>query len=685
MYPPPEAILKTINVARLPSFPPALARLMEVLDNPAASWHDLAEVIGADTGLAARVLAAAGAVAHGRNQRVVELEAALMLLGRDAVHAIAISASIYHVFRHFPHDAAFDLARYWRHCLRCASICRGLAKTTGYRSPEEAYLAGLTHDVGQLLLASGLAESYTRLHASVADERALSGVELEHLGTTHCDIGAWVVERWRLDSFMADAARYHHASAQRIAAAHPLIRIVALAESLSATGPTDAVADDAMLLLGLATAELEAVVAEANGNVERIARSFGLSREAAAPLPAPQPRAGVDAEIARRVGDATLLACARSSLAAGTRRDERLAAARQSLTLLFGVRKAVFLLADDRGEVLVGERLAGDRGLVGEIIVPLRAPCTLTECLRQDVLLVGGAAAAGVEALPVADAGLLHALEEAAFIAVPLTDGGRARGVMILGGSFGEVNALQTSAPLLKSFAGCIAREVVKATATETTPGRVVAHEANNALAIIRNYAFSLRQRLARAEPDVVADLDLVGAEINRVAALVRGFVEPGPGAESGPTELNDLVRVLLPLWERSLFAGTGIRVETRLDPAALMAAADRNRLTQVLLNLAKNAAEAMPDGGVFSLATYGGINRDGAPCVAIEVADSGPGVQPELLDRLFAPVPTGKNGDHSGLGLAICRDLVRQLDGTISCRSSRKAGACFEILLPRA
>lgn len=675
---PSNAILETIDLSRLPTFPRALARLMEILDREAASWRELAEVIGIDSGLAARVLAAAGSVARRRAQAVVELEPALMLLGRDAVHTLAISASIYHVFNQFSRDSRFDLAGYWRHCLRCAAICRGLALATAYRSPEEAYLAGLTHDIGQLLLSSGLGERYTRLCADVADERSLPGVELEHLGTTHGDVGAWVIERWQLDSFIADAVRYHHASALRLASAHPLIRIVALAEALSTSGMT--VADEAMLVFGLRAAEIEQILAAAQGTVDRVCESLGVAAEA-------EP-AGVDAEIARRVGEAALVACARSAVDAGGDRDAQLAAARQSLTLVFGVRKAIFLLAADGGEALTGVRLAGDSGLVGEVTVPLASSdCAVTECLRQNRALVGGAAVSGIEVLPVADATLLRVLDEAAFLAQPLVLAGRVAGVLLIGGSFGEITALARRASPLKLFAEAVAQALrrERAPAGAAAKARMIAHEANNPLAIIKNYTVALRQRLAQDNPALLADLDIVNEEIDRVATIIRRFGEPAPLEDRRSCQANELIGSLLPLWERTLLAPLGIRVETRLGPGLPAVAADRSRLTQVLLNLVKNAVEAMPGGGVLAIATHDRINRDGAACVAIEIADSGPGIPAALLDRLFAPVVSDKNGEHAGLGLAICRDLLRELAGSISCRSGEKGGACFEILLPKA
>ena len=170
------------------------------------------------------------------------------------------------------------------------------------------------------------------------------------------------------------------------------------------------------------------------------------------------------------------------------------------------------------------------------------------------------------------------------------------------------------------------------------------------------------------------------------MARIIRQLAETDPAVAAGQTtDLNVLITTLLPLWERTLFAPNGIRVESHLQAQPARVAADPNSVKQVLLNLVKNAAEAMPAGGVFAITTSSGINRDGVASVAVQIADSGSGIPPEIVARLFSPVETGKAGEHSGLGLSICREILKGLNGSISCRNGERGGACFEILLPQA
>ena len=104
----------------------------------------------------------------------------------------------------------------------------------------------------------------------------------------------------------------------------------------------------------------------------------------------------------------------------------------------------------------------------------------------------------------------------------------------------------------------------------------------------------------------------------------------------------------------------------------------DAPRLKQVLVNLLLNAGRRSRNGRVSLSAKVDG------EWLAFEVVDSGPGLPTDVLDHLFQPVVSNKGAAHQGIGLAIVRQLVRELDGLINCRSSSQ-GTCFQILIPHS
>ena len=102
----------------------------------------------------------------------------------------------------------------------------------------------------------------------------------------------------------------------------------------------------------------------------------------------------------------------------------------------------------------------------------------------------------------------------------------------------------------------------------------------------------------------------------------------------------------------------------------------------QILVNLVKNAIEAIRPPGEIQIVNNGHVNKDGDLYVELCVSDNGPGIPPEILSQLFQPVRSTKGNGHQGLGLSIVHGLIKKHQGLITCRSSNK-GTQFEILLP--
>jgi signal transduction histidine kinase len=108
---------------------------------------------------------------------------------------------------------------------------------------------------------------------------------------------------------------------------------------------------------------------------------------------------------------------------------------------------------------------------------------------------------------------------------------------------------------------------------------------------------------------------------------------------------------------------------------------ADADQLREVLLNLSVNAIQAMPNGGDLMLETKK-IENDGSGAIRVRVSDSGTGIAPEALPRIFEPFFSTK-GSGLGLGLPIAMRIVRDHGGTIQCASTEGAGTRFDVIIP--
>jgi signal transduction histidine kinase len=206
------------------------------------------------------------------------------------------------------------------------------------------------------------------------------------------------------------------------------------------------------------------------------------------------------------------------------------------------------------------------------------------------------------------------------------------------------------------------------------------AHEVRNPLNAV---SMGLQRLRAEFAPEPAADyhrfVDLVQGEVARLNAIVEQFIalaRPLP-LQPAPVAVDGLLRELAALLEEQARAA-GVAVRLALPAHALTAHADRDHLKQVLLNLALNALQAMPAGGTLTLGAEAARDR-----VALTVSDTGPGIPPEVLPRIFDPYFTTRPGGL-GLGLTIARRIVEAHRGAIEVESRPGEGARFRVLLPR-
>jgi signal transduction histidine kinase len=144
------------------------------------------------------------------------------------------------------------------------------------------------------------------------------------------------------------------------------------------------------------------------------------------------------------------------------------------------------------------------------------------------------------------------------------------------------------------------------------------------------------------------------------------------------------LISNLTELFKPTFYKLDQIESELDLDSEMPVINTDQNKLKQIITNLVKNAAEALPPKGKVTIRTRALVILDGHQYIEISISDNGPGIEPSLLDKLFTPIDTTKGTGHSGLGLTIVKKLVADLNGSIRYSQSNQSGAEFIILLPR-
>jgi HD-like signal output (HDOD) protein len=205
--------VSTTNL-NVPTLPAVVARLEALIADPDAGPSDVGALINEDPPLAGKVLRIANSTFYGLAEPCSSVEKACSVLGLKLVHTMIVQASVIAQFEHL-REIGLDLGRLWRHSVLVGRVCSILArgsKSAAAPNPDEAYLAGLLHDVGQVVLLDNLREKYVAMHRQAAVQSLpLVMVERRDLGTTHAEIGAAVVNTWKLSNSVRIGVQLHHA------------------------------------------------------------------------------------------------------------------------------------------------------------------------------------------------------------------------------------------------------------------------------------------------------------------------------------------------------------------------------------------------------------------------------------------------------------------------------------------
>ncbi len=207
------------------------------------------------------------------------------------------------------------------------------------------------------------------------------------------------------------------------------------------------------------------------------------------------------------------------------------------------------------------------------------------------------------------------------------------------------------------------------------------AHEIGTPLNTMNGHLQLLREDMRQAQDAAGEErVALMLSQLERVAKIVRGGLTRGswPAPRRVPTDLPQLVARMVRFLEPSLDEA-GVLAELRPARADVLAATDPDLVEQILLNLLKNAIEALPRGGRITLST----GQDGGSTF-IDVTDDGPGLSAEARTHLFQPFVTSKGSAGTGLGLAVSRRLARSLGGELAYVESEK-GTSWRLTLPPA
>ncbi len=188
--------------------PEVVQRLSALVTSEDATPGDVARVIQHDTYLTAAVLRIANSPLHAPLVPVETVPRAVMMLGMRQILSLVTAASLMRLMS--PRDVTARRT-FWRHAACAATAARALAVACGGADPGKAFVAGMLHDIGHLLVMGNLPDVAAQIARRATDnDMPLQAAERDLLGYDHCDIGRRLLTEWRLDEAMADAAGTHH-------------------------------------------------------------------------------------------------------------------------------------------------------------------------------------------------------------------------------------------------------------------------------------------------------------------------------------------------------------------------------------------------------------------------------------------------------------------------------------------
>jgi putative nucleotidyltransferase with HDIG domain len=198
------------DVAGLVSPPEVCLRLLDLVDSPKSTAHEIGEVISSDPNLSARLLKLVNSSFYNYSGRIDTLSRAIAIVGTRELYSLAISVSAVRAFSKIPAQL-INMDTFWRHSLYCGIIARYLAKRCGILHPERLFVAGLLHDIGVLVMFARAPEKSRDLMLMAGgDENTLAYGERQEFGFNHADLGGLMATVWNLPDTLVEAIACHH-------------------------------------------------------------------------------------------------------------------------------------------------------------------------------------------------------------------------------------------------------------------------------------------------------------------------------------------------------------------------------------------------------------------------------------------------------------------------------------------
>ena len=713
----------------LPTLPNIASQLLKMTVEENVRVEDIVRIVETDPSSSARLLRIVNSAYRGMPGKVTSINRAVVLLGFNGVRNALLSVQVFNLFGQKAHDNSAQLLEMWKHSLAVASAAELVSENTGGILPEDAFTAGLLHDIGKIALYTVEPAEYMKVIASVADDGLeISEAEKNFFKLSHTSAGRFLAEKWGFPPALAQAIYLHHQPAQLEDHEDPVALTTAIV----------AVADDIVRRQRIGysgTPEPWEPLADVFGRIgltEENARDvldhlIGRLSVRATILELDFPESSLYLECLQKanaaLGAATEeLTEARSSLERNGRRLKAVTDLHASLGSSFDCADVLALLAekvyenslpgkvivycvDEKGHSLIGSvkngaatprplflsavkgaandlaSLGQDRDalklLVDELsghLQPTTGPAALA---NGRLFFLPITVARGQRAGMIVESANARALDgdDLAFFAQ--TAGAVLERALLEQRLRRESEKLLDSNRRSKVFYDQLVNAKKLAALGRMAAG--AAHEINNPLAIVSGRVQLLLKM--ESEDAKKRHLDMIRSQCDRMSRIISDiltFARPEKPVIKA-TKLSDIVDSAVALVSEDA-AAKSVTIAKRLPDRLPNIAADAPKIEQAFRNILANAVDASKPSG--EIAVSADIGEKGK-LVAVNFVDNGSGMDEETLGRIFEPFFTTKEGRGTGLGLSICHSIVQTHGGKIRVKSAPGKGTTFVVLLP--
>jgi putative nucleotidyltransferase with HDIG domain len=745
----PELVLSHLD--SLPTLPAIAVKLLQITTQDESTAADVIKLLRADQSLTAKILSVASSAAFGARGPVTTLEKAVPLIGFTGLRSIVLATGVFECFaRRSAASAAgaFDQAEFWKHALAVACAARRLAqlrRELGIEA-EDAFVAGLLHDLGKVALNTVFPKAYDRIAVQANHSRGdIADNERAVLGADHTVSGRRLAERWRLPRDLQEVIWLHHLAADALppSVAKPaLVGIVQLADTIAREQRIGYSGNHVFYemsprlaeRLGFTGEHVAKVVARLAADVAGHAALLGLDGETAEAVYV-KAMTQANSELGRLNAD---LLSGNRRLAAGDRYFKAISRFEQCLSDWADPAAVVAAVAEAAATALQRPRIAVFGLRDGQNTVDICWLGTgaedrghLTQPVPQDLAAWVGGRRGPLDSLigaapPVVRRLLSEAIgptDRGAPWLLPICHDGNVTGGIVYVSETDEGVRLADEAEELRSFVASLGLALGRANAqaaarrlsedlaetnrrlqqmqVELLRSRTLSmiaemaagagHELNSPLTVISGRAQMLASSMH--DPEVRRALGLIAEKAHECSGIVSelmDFARPRP-PKLASVNLAELLATVRDDWlRRSKIAPARVRLVSPLEPTTggtaepAIVMADGEQLKVVFRELLANAAEAVAGTDGTIVLRWQPAQTDDT--LEVLVQDEGCGMTPTVLQRALDPFFSHRRaGRGRGLGLPRAYRIVESHGGRVWLESQPDEGTTAHVLLPRA